>query len=285
MSNVQSIQRTIYGDVFQSCATAGIPYPVFPNSTLNQLLGINQTVIPTPTDVNSLSYICIGIGGGATTPGIGGLPDLTQELPHRAKDAGLYYQIPFVLRALNNDLTMVQVAKYRLRKIITIAGVQYAAYYGLLINKNGMNATVTYNSVSTDGSGTVTPKQFAPTSQDLTPTPPVLNNSGVIITTGDYLQSKILCPITLAQWDINEILNACTVLLGNPNYAVIREIALCFGVDKQLTGTFGGNQVVYTEAVGVTVMSFITGAYPLVSINNGLTITPSLAISEPLIAN
>ena len=282
-TQVQAIQRTAYGALLQSCLYYGIPYPIIPNSTLNDALGINATINPAPTDVQNINYYAIGIGGSSITPGSGGAPNLVTILPHKSRDVAPYYQIPFVLRALTNDLTPTQVAGYRLRKIITIAGVQYAAYYIKAIDKTSATAELMYNSVSSGGVTTST--AFTPDSQDMAPIPPALDSSGVIISSADSISASIISNLTFSTFDITEILNVCSIMLSNPNYAVITEIAVCSGVDKTLTGTFNGSLLNYTEAVGVTVNSFMSTDLPLPFLNQALTLSVNWGATESLLAS
>ena len=277
---MQNIQRTAYGVYLQTCLLTNQPVDILANSSMNQKLGINPSVGILSTDRPSLAYFAIGNGGHTITPGSGNLPATFAYVPHRSTDASLYSQLPFILRAQNNDLTSTEMLKYRLRKVVTYNGATYIAYYLKVIDYSSVVPSINYNAVS--GSVTTT-TPFVPNTKNLNPIPPVLNNQGVVTTTGDYLTASATLPLVLSANDITEILNACTIIYGSPNYAIISEIAMCTGIDKTLTGTFGTTQAPYMEAIGVQVMSFLNSAYPLTNISNSLTIDFELGSTEPLL--
>lgn len=55
--------RTLIGNENQVIRELGLPYTVKPNTTLNQLLGINQSMHPPHTTIPTIGYFCIGYGG------------------------------------------------------------------------------------------------------------------------------------------------------------------------------------------------------------------------------
>src|ERR1035437_4515235 len=127
-----SIVRTIYSGDLQNSLLLGIPYATKKYSTLNEFLGIAADVSLATTDTPKMRYAAIGNGGHKMVVGSNGIAKI-EPIQHTTTDAALYNQIPFVLRAIGNDLSLADQANYGLKKRITVgvgaASADYYAYY------------------------------------------------------------------------------------------------------------------------------------------------------------
>jgi hypothetical protein len=104
-----------------------------------------------------------------------------------------------------------------------------------------------------------------------------------LVTTGDYIAANAKVPFTMAVTDIEEFMNVCNVIYGDPNYAIISEIALCSGVDRVVTGDFNGASIGYTEAIAMQVCNFIGTFLPMNAINRNMTVMLNVGSVEPLL--
>lgn len=277
---METSSRTVFGSYIQTCLALGLP-PSYPSSsTLNEKLGINASTLPSTSDQPKLAYFAIGNRGHSMTIGSNGIAK-PEPIQHEGTDAALYGQIPFVLRTLNNDLTQLDRAKYALRRIESRNNIQYAAYYLKRIDLSAVTPQMFYNTVS-NGSTTTTP--FVPNSTNLNPTPPSVNNSGVNTVSGDYTTASALLNLALSASDAQEILNVATIMFGDSGFAIISEIALCFGVDKVVTISGNGGGFNMNEAIGVTIAEHIPAFYPLNFSDTGVTVSLNVGSSDPLFA-
>jgi hypothetical protein len=235
--------------------------------------------VPNPNEYPTLAYIGIGNKGASYEVTSSGYV-LTTPIPHLARDASLYNFIPFVIRDINNDLSSTERLKYRLRVPITIGSTQYVAYYLRVLNLTSVVPSVELRNVN---NGVITTNSFTPTLSDLTPTPPDLSNVNLNDPNGDYLVSTAKVTFTLNQDDITNIMDACNLLYGDPRYAVINEIALCTGVDKILTGTFGNVTSNYTDVIAAQVAAFISQYHALTASTTQVEILIDLGSVEPLL--
>lgn len=133
----------------------------------------------------------------------------------------------------------------------------------------------------TDGVVTSTP--FIPSVANLNPTPPAINSSGVLTPTGDYVAATGKVPFILDANDIAELLNVCNIIYGDPNYAIVSEIALCTGVDKTVTGDFNGVSSSYVDAIGMQVANFTNAMLAANFNSDGYELLIDIGSLEPLL--
>jgi hypothetical protein len=167
-----------------------------------------------------------------------------------------------------------------MRVPITINNTQYVAYYLRTLAINDIIPSVELRNVN---NGVITTNSFTPTLSDLNPTPPNISNTNLNDPNGDYLVSTAKVNFVLNQQDINEILNACNLLYGDPRYAVINEIALCTGIDKVLQGTFGNTTSNYTDTIATQVAAFISQYHALTTNTTQVEIALDIGSVEPLL--
>jgi hypothetical protein len=251
---------------------------------LNEKLGIVKDSVMVKGEVPAVQYLAIGNKGHKFSIGAEGVAK-TEELEHRPTDAALYNQIPFVLRPASADLTPVERAKYALRKEVIVSGNPYIAYYLKRIPASTSVPEMVYKSVYTDPTTNATNtvfEAFVPSSRNLNPVPPDLTNNAAITTTGDYVSSTAKVSLDLSPEEVQEILDACNILYGDPAYAIISEIAICSGVDRIYSLDFNGVVSNYAEANFVQICSFIFSMISLQHSVNGVKCILDIGSTEPL---
>ena len=276
---MEPIVRTIYGAYLQTCQKLKLPFTVAENSTLNQKFSIHENVALGVGEIPHVQYIAIGNGGHRFTTGADGIskPEPIQHLP---KHASLYKHLPFVVRSLDNDLSAAQRGRYRMRRIEEHNGVRYAVYYLRVLSMDGVSARLELREID---AATITTTPYTPTQSDLNPTPPAIDPGGVITTSGNYIAATATVTFSMDEWELAEFLNACNILYGDDRYAIISEIALCSGIDRNLTGEFAGVNTGYIDAVGVQPTSFLSVFHAAKFTNNGIHLTLDIGSVEPLL--
>lgn len=273
---MENIVRTIYGAALQSTLFAGLPYSHVANTTLNEKFGVLAGVTPPDGVTPTCRYFCIGNGGHKPATGTGGI-GLIEAQQHLATDAALYNHLPFILRATNNDIAPSVQAKYALRTQISIGGVSYYAYY---LKRLDLSNTLVTESILTIFNGETTTASFIPTEENLEPTPPTINPTGVNLITSQYANVAAALPISFTEEECTELLNAATILYGDSAYAIISEIGLCSGVDKAVTLQNGNT---FMEAVSVQICSLISTMHVVKYSSTGITGSAKIGSSEPLL--
>jgi hypothetical protein len=295
------ITRSVFGSALQTSRHLGLDHAVVENSSLNEAiekLQLNSTIITdlgllptvpvyneqTDTAANHLQYFAIGNGGHRNYTGSGGQP-FTAPIPHKATDVTLFKWIPFKLIAPGQpDITGPELAKYRLRRIVTIGGQKYIGYWLKKLDLQGA-ATAMQRVTVTNGVPTTLP--YAPAAGDIPSTPdPNLTQPGVFPNDGSYLTTTAGLEIVFDAAEIQDLRDAVNIMLGNELFAIISEVALCSGVDKETTvrkDIAGGNLASQMmEAVGVQVNTHISAYYPVVYTNDGFDFRMDLGATEPL---
>ena len=258
-TNIETVTRTIYSAHLMTCMSLHRPFTVLNNSTLNQKFNLFQNEVPGINEYPAIGYIGIGNKGASYDVTSNGFV-LTTPIQHLARHASLYNFLPFVVRGVNDDLSSTERLKYRMRVPITVGGASYVAYYLRALTISDVIPTVEIRNV--DGE-TIRTDPFTPTLSDLSPIPPDISNTNINTPNGDYLTSSAKISFTLNQSDIQNILDACNLVYGDPRYAVINEIALVTGIDKVLQGSFGNTTSSYTDVIVAQVAAYISQYHAL----------------------
>lgn len=299
---MRKVTRTPYGFRVQTALLLGKAHEVEENSTINQVLKDSSVVPFQPTNQTMgmetaesydytqdsanlrLHYLCIGQGAHFNVNAASGGIPYTDYYAHEAGDSGLFRMIPFVVRLVSNDLTVSQRANYRLRKILNINNVLYAAYYCRKLNLDNVQIEAILTTVA-NGVEVSTP--FVPTINNLKPTPRQVTGS----TDGSYI--SVIAP-TVLEFNAQEITwfkEGCELLYGNSNSAIISEFAFCTGVDKPITKRYStdGNGTpsavtdgVLKEAMAVQVAVHVTDHAPFTSSDNLYALSIDIGTTEPL---
>lgn len=276
---METVFRTAYAAHLSTTMLLRKPFTVLPNSTLNQKFNVHADQVPATNEYPSLGYMAIGNKGTTYEVAPGGFL-LTTPIPHLARHAAAYNTIPFIVRPVGDDISAAERANYRMRVILSIGGQNYVAYYLRKLDLNNTTPTVELRNVN---DGIITNSPFVPELSDLSPTHPVISNPNLNTANGDYLVSTAKTDFILNQSDITNIMEACNILYGDPRYAVINEAMLVTGLDKPLTGVFGGTTSTYTEVIAAQVAAFIHQSHVLTDSTHEVKISLNVGGVEPLL--
>lgn len=271
--------RTIYGAAVQVNQLADVPYEVEANSTLNESIVVATDLSLSVGDVPRLRYFCIGNGGHTMIDGGGG-NTYPKPLKHSIEDPAPFNILPMAARPVGNDLTAAQRDRYALRKIEIINNESYYVYYLRRLDLSAKRVVKNHKKVVNGVTNTV---QYVPSINNLKPTPRDINNTGTNVATGDYLTANLEIDLVLDSFDIEEILNACTLKYGNDNLAIISEIGFVTGVDKIIsTVTSYGTPIDFKEVAAAQVHTFMESFHALKYTRRSLIATYDLGSTEPL---
>lgn len=274
------ITRTINGSRILAGLQQGKPFSHVANTTLNEALGINAGVMPTDGDTPRVRYYGIGINGHINRAGTDG-GQYTQARQHNPDDFGMYQQIPFLLRSPNEDLTPAERTAYGLRKIITINGENFIAYYLKRLTISADPVKMFHNTV-VDGVTTTVP--FVPTNANLHPQPTDPAAVNVVSTNGTYLTTSAMVDLEFDANDVTELKEVARIMFGDEVRALISEIALVAGCDRTMSVTDPGQSAFnMNEVVMAQIVTHITGLWPVAFTSEGFKYGLDLGGNEPLI--
>lgn len=277
---MESVTRTGYGAHLQTCKLLDRPFSVLPNSTLNQKFNLFAEEVPPGNQYPKLGYIGLGNKGATYDMAAGGYL-LTTPIPHMATHAAAYNHIPFVVREIDNDLPAGQRMQYRLRVPFATGGVSYVAYYLRTLSLDTVVPRLELRNVQ---DGVITSTPYLPSLSELSPVHPVISGTDLNNPNGDYLVSTAKVEFTLNLDDIENIMQACEIIYGDPRFAVINELVLVSGVDKILSGQFGAVTSNYTEVIAAQVAGFISQHHTLTTSTTEVKIGLNIGSVEPLLA-
>lgn len=273
--------RTYPGLALQLAHYFGINLPQQPHSTLNEKLNINGSASLGTNELPRVAYYAIGNGGHESKSGVNNFPLLDNKI-HKSRNTGLYNQLPFVLRPVGNDLDDGQRADYALRKIETHGGNDYIAYYLKRLNRDGLQIKIQDRVIDAQQNTTIS--DFIPNTDDLSPVPADLSNSGVNSVKGKYISVTVNLTIPFMAFDAEELLNAVTVIYGSEYYGIISEVATVSGVDRTVSSSDGaGGTISFNECINAQVMNHIPAIQPVFSQRNGFDISAEVGGIEPLL--
>lgn len=276
---MNKITRTAYGSALQSNLLFGLPMKWLEFTTLNELLGIEAKVYPPSTVDPRARYFAIGNRGHdfVKTAGLTAL----KTFQHKATDSGPFGPIPFVLRELSNDLTVAERRRYGLRRLKEHNGVMYIEYHLRRLDLTTTTTELLYKTVKDDG--TVTQKPFVPTSANLHPEPQELSPVGVNTLAGDYVSAQALIPLSFSRAETAELINVANILYGDTSLAMVSELALVSGVDKDIQVSGVGNTTfTFTEVIGAQIVTHMGMFFHAESSNDGMQLVMNAGSTEPL---
>lgn len=277
--DITAITPTIYGTYLQTVKTLSLPFELIENTTLNERFDVQAGVEPSSSQLPYVGYLAIGNLGHATVKADDG-SDETTPVTHRATDAGLYGQIPFVLRETTNDLSSSERRNYGLRVEETHDGTNYFAYYLKRLDLSDIRAQL--QRVEVDDNGIVTTTPYEPTTDNLNPERPDISNNGTILGSSTSHSASAVAEIRLSESDVTEILNAHQIRTGSNRSPVISELALVSGVDKEVSGSTGGSgSLTYDEVIAAQVNVFISTYHAVGYSTEGARFTIDIGGTEP----
>lgn len=271
-------KRTIYGNQLQTAQFSGSKHVVMENSTLNEKFSILSG--EQPDDQPENGYYVVGIGGHMNYTGGDGMA-LTKPRHHRARDAALFKHVPLVMRELDDDLDANERSKYCLRVIENWGGVDYYCYYGKRVNVTS-SPIQSEHTVIVDGQEDIQPFVAAP--EDLNPVPVDIAVEGVTPGSGETLEVTQQITINFDGKDADHFKQVCRIRFNDEAYAVISEVGLCSGVDKQIPQqpVGGGQAYNFLEVQACQISLFVSCLYPLAFSNDGFALKIDMGASEPL---
>lgn len=273
---MKTMTRTVYGSALQAAKYLGIPHVIVPKTTLNEKFNIQQTMMPNPGETPANNLYVIGNGGHRVIIGAGEIP-YTDPIDHDASHAALYKHLPFVVRFAENDLTLEQRKMYGLREEMVLESRKCFVYWAKWLNvkdtKVAMEKTV---------DGVTVP--FIPNTDNLNPTPPSIPNTGTTQTTNAYLAVSAPVTIEFTAFDVAELQNACKIMFGNEQLAIVSELGIVSSIPRPVTiKTTGGASVQFTEAVCAQVGAIISAYHNTSENSEGFIKELELGEAEPLI--
>lgn len=276
-----NIVHTVYGQALMTANALGIPYPILENTTLNERFGVQAGSKLAPTERPAIKYFCIGWGAHDMVRE-SGKPTKPDLYKHQPEDAGQFEPMPFVLRQLNNDLSETERANYGLRTKKNINGIDYIAYYAKRLDFATAEIKIIRDQVD---NGVLKPAPFIPTSQNLNPERPELPPRGITVASNVKLRNNVELMIHFTAEDAEELLNVSRIMFGEEDYAIISEIGLCSGVDREVTSAVeGAAPLKYKEIIGCQIAAHIS-VFRLVSESNlGFKIFFDMGSRTPLAA-
>ena len=222
------VTTTIIGVLNQFQSFVNLRYSAMPSTTLNAKYGltsINGVDLTMAAFTPTLKYFGIGTKGFQNM----NLQQSAVPFPGDARCMDLYSPIPFRCVPVENDLTLAERRKYRLRVEETIGGVTYAKYYLKMIDFSGAIQIVKKDADGTEKAFDLNPTWLNPNVPDLSQLGGNINtnvNRIIVRATGD-------CIVTH-----DEIMEAVSVLYNNDlDYARISEIGYYTGYDVSFSTT------------------------------------------------
>lgn len=302
------VTPTAVGAAIQTARGLGLKHNIMDFTTLNQAVN-ERTIVPslpeplttgmevlpaynylTDSDLLSAQYLCIGNGGhksimsgdnsGANTVAI----PFTIPVEHMATDTGLYNMIPHIGRPVANGLSIAERRKYALRRTISIAGELWEFYFARRIEKERATPVINITYVV---NGESTTAEFVPTMNNLRPTHPTEDTSY----NASYASVSVPIEVVWSEAQIRDIRDACRVLYGSENYAIISELAICSGIEKAVSqkypnsGAQTPNNVppnTFFEAVACQVIMHITTYIPINYSEREYKLEMDFGATEPL---
>lgn len=276
---MENYRRTGPGSLLQTCSLMGLPLPNIAYTTLNEKLSINAAAALGANENPKMRYLCIGIGAAQGRTGVNGLT-LVGTAQHKSRDNGMFQIFPFAVRPLDSDLTATERARFGLRRVESIGGVNYAVYY---LRRLDLTNVVPKMQLLTITNNVPVYSDFSPVAEDLSPTPPVISNTGSQTTDGQYLVVTAPLDVVFSAWDAVELLNAATILYGSEDYALISEMGLCSGVDRDMTiNDPNSTNFVMSEVIKASIVTHVSTLQPLKGARTGFSLRLDVGATEPM---
>lgn len=314
------VTRTAIGAAIQTARGLGLKHNLQDFTTLNQAINERAIVggLPEPltlgmevlpiydyqTDSDNLSsqYIVIGnhghknilasnVGGSAggvtnQPPSASNSPAIPYTIPveHMATDTGLYNMIPYLGRKVSKGLTISERRDYALRRTIMIEGELWEFYFARKLVRDRLTPLINITHVV---NGEETTAEFVPTFNNLKPSHPTEDTSY----NASYATVTVPAEMVWTERQIQDIRDACRMLYGSENYAIISEIAICSGVEKPVAQKYpnSGPQIpsnvpanTFFEAVGCQVVMHISTYIPINFSEREYKLEMDFGATEPL---
>lgn len=277
-----AITRTIFGADLQSWQYLQKPYIPDAKTTINERFNIHTTLTPAATELHGLNYFCIGNKGHYADVAADGFLNVS-NYKHDPENAGLFNFLPFVVRPVAEDLSVSERLLYGMRVPVTLeGGDQYWAYYLKRIDKSSL---VPQKKKKTVINGVASYSPFVADEANLTPIPSIPANNELITVDGVSYEVVTSFDLSFSALDAQELRNACQIIYGDENRAVVSEIGMVAAIVKDapilnFNLTNGTGQ--YKEAIRAGITDIATTYQSLVESSDGFDLKLNLGSSEPL---
>lgn len=272
--------RTAIGALQQTVGKTHLPYTFLPNSVMNEALNIYPDSRPDQNYLPYSRYVCIGVGALTSRFLADGRMELV-PIPHEPRHTGLYDQVPWVIRDLDNDLTTAERLRYRLRKIMPFGNTQKVAYFARLLDYSKTTAGLEFRTVQ---DGIISAAPWEPDADDQFPKRPVINPGQTYVTGDDYIAATAKTRFEFTKQDMAELVNVGNIMFNNPMAMTISEIAICSGQDAVVDGQINGSVFQYTDAIAVQITDFVSTLVSPLFQSDGAAINLDIGSTEPLLA-
>lgn len=270
---------TIYGHYATLAAIYKIPFRPNPITTLNHKLELGYTN-PPETGYPDTKYLAIGNGGHAVVTG----NNYISGLSHGCTDSALKNQLPVLIVPADNDIPLSEMSKYRGRTPMVISGHAYIVYWILALTLPQPN--ISFNTFTLSEGVVTNQAAFTPTLATQSPAMIDPSNVDLNLVSGNHISVTIDMQIHLTEANIQNIINACMLLYGTADAAIISEMALVSGFDVEAPITVNGVDTTYTEIQCAQVSTFVNLVYPAAA-NSTPSLTEGLSVgmAQPLLGS
>ncbi len=273
---MRNVTPTVLGAALQTARSLGVLYHQDENSTLNEAVRLIPGYVASkePVHVDGpvanhydpvrdtgnmvMSYITIGMNALAIKTNAQDRVSVI-PVPHKVTDTGWYEPLPFALirtGAGEDDLSVAERAKYRLRRTIMVNGEECTAYYLRVLDHTDVSVRKEHYHYE-DGNKS-DPVVWAPTQVDLKPPRPSLPSNNVLPNNGDYYSVVAPFVVEFNATELQRIADAVELLTGDPAEAIISEIGFVSAADVkvQLTDSNGNLSGSFDDVLGAQVDSW-----------------------------
>lgn len=280
---MNSIQQTFLSIQNMLYAITGVPNEIERYTTMNERLEILPNVTPGGDEKVKLGVLVIGGGGHACAPGTSGRPRITPR-NHTAENLSVFEPLPFVLRPIEDDLTLSERSRYCLRKQIPVNGKIYFAYYGMRLDINRDNFKPQVMKV-TKVNGVEEEIPYELDSNNIFVEPTELPVDQAVVASDVQLRVTAPIHIRLDYNAVREFVEACKILNdGDETSAVISEMALCTGADRVVSVEGSEGTIQFNESIGTQVYCHNADLLALYYNRKEANITIDLGAQIPLIS-
>lgn len=278
-----NITRTIIADLIQTNMQAGLPHPIYPGTSLNQLLKVKEDAVVAKGEYPIFGYYGIG-DRGHTSSTVGDEDDVVIDLyKHENTDMAPWRMRPFVMRPDGNDLSAAERAQYALRTYEQWDGVWYWCYYLKRVDLTQLLAEIIQITVV---DGVESPKPYTFDETNLHPVRPSLPPDQATTASNRFNVVSLPFSIEFNALDAQNLMDAATIYAGNKLRAIVSELVFVGGIDRVIqTQGDKGSQIQFNEAIGTQVLTHMTTYHQMSISTQGFTIDMELGANEPLNAD
>lgn len=280
---MNSIQQTFLSIENMLYSITGVQNDIKRYTTMNERLDISPNVTLGNDEKVKLGVLVIGSGGHTCAPGTNGRPRIMPR-NHTAENLSTFDPVPFVLRPVEDDLTLAERNKYCLRKEVNVGGKIYFGYYGLRLNITKDNFEVRTVRV-TKINGVDEETHYELDSNNIFPEPVDLPVDHAVVASDVQLRVTAPISIRLDFNAVNEFVEACKIMNnGDETTAVISEMALCTGADRVISVPGTDGTIQFNESITTQVYCHNADMLALYYNRKEANITIDLGAQIPLIS-